>query len=416
MLPPPRAPGGAGPAWASVRVPRRRPRWRPAWWRAAASGPDGAAGPAARDAPDRAERPGWVAASSVVISAPFEPSPAFWPRRGPGRGAGSADRPAVATRGRWGRAIGGRAAPARRVRRPGSPGWSEGAAVYDGILAETIRFEGHGGDEIPGVPGPAAGDGPLPGVVVIHHMPGYDARRRRSPAPSPCTATGHLPEPALPGRPRRRSRARRRRGREARAGCPTSAASATWRARRTALRTFPACNAQGRRHRLLLGWAAGLPGARAGSASSTRRWTATAAGSWPRPDELAERQPVAPIDLTPACRPRSSGSSAPRTRTRHLSRSPPSTTRSPSTASRTSSTPTPRPGHAFFSVDRPIYNVEAVQDGWQRDLGVLRRPPGRLSRPGGPDGRVACAPGRPGTRGARRASRRGAHAGLVLTC
>jgi carboxymethylenebutenolidase len=26
----------------------------------------------------------------------------------------------------------------------------------------------------------------------------------------------------------------------------------------------------------------------------------------------------------------------------------------------------PDAGHAFFSVDRPSYNVEAVKDGWQR--------------------------------------------------
>jgi carboxymethylenebutenolidase len=46
--------------------------------------------------------------------------------------------------------------------------------VYDGIMAETIRFEGHGGDEIPGYLARPLGDGPYPGVVVIHHMPGYD--------------------------------------------------------------------------------------------------------------------------------------------------------------------------------------------------------------------------------------------------
>ena len=35
-------------------------------------------------------------------------------------------------------------------------------------------------------------------------------------------------------------------------------------------------------------------------------------------------------------------------------------------------------GHAFFSVDRPAYRVEAANDGWAEDLGFLRPLPGRL--------------------------------------
>jgi carboxymethylenebutenolidase len=46
--------------------------------------------------------------------------------------------------------------------------------MYDAMLAETIFFEGHGGDQIEGyLARPMAGD-PRGGVVVIHHMPGYD--------------------------------------------------------------------------------------------------------------------------------------------------------------------------------------------------------------------------------------------------
>ena len=35
------------------------------------------------------------------------------------------------------------------------------------------------------------------------------------------------------------------------------------------------------------------------------------------------------------------------------------------TARSTSSTPSPTPGHAFFSVDRPNYRVEAAKEGWK---------------------------------------------------
>jgi carboxymethylenebutenolidase len=42
------------------------------------------------------------------------------------------------------------------------------------IKAETITLAGHGGDEIEAYLAQPLGDGPYGGVVVIHHMPGYD--------------------------------------------------------------------------------------------------------------------------------------------------------------------------------------------------------------------------------------------------
>jgi carboxymethylenebutenolidase len=47
--------------------------------------------------------------------------------------------------------------------------------MYDAMMAETIRFTGHGGDRIEGYLARPLGPGPYGGVVVIHHMPGYDA-------------------------------------------------------------------------------------------------------------------------------------------------------------------------------------------------------------------------------------------------
>jgi carboxymethylenebutenolidase len=46
--------------------------------------------------------------------------------------------------------------------------------MYDGIMAETINLNGHGGDLIEGYLARPLGPGPFGGVVVIHHMPGYD--------------------------------------------------------------------------------------------------------------------------------------------------------------------------------------------------------------------------------------------------
>ena len=44
----------------------------------------------------------------------------------------------------------------------------------DAMGAETIRFVGHNGDELEGYRAQPLGGGPYGGVVVIHHMPGYD--------------------------------------------------------------------------------------------------------------------------------------------------------------------------------------------------------------------------------------------------
>jgi carboxymethylenebutenolidase len=47
--------------------------------------------------------------------------------------------------------------------------------MYDAMMAETINITGHGGDQIEAYLARPLGPGPFGGVVVIHHMPGYDA-------------------------------------------------------------------------------------------------------------------------------------------------------------------------------------------------------------------------------------------------
>jgi carboxymethylenebutenolidase len=46
--------------------------------------------------------------------------------------------------------------------------------VEDALTAESVTITGHGGDEIEAYLAQPLGDGPFGGVVVIHHMPGYD--------------------------------------------------------------------------------------------------------------------------------------------------------------------------------------------------------------------------------------------------
>jgi carboxymethylenebutenolidase len=47
-------------------------------------------------------------------------------------------------------------------------------STYDATLAETIRIVGHDGDEIAAYLARPMIPGPVPGVLVIHHMPGWD--------------------------------------------------------------------------------------------------------------------------------------------------------------------------------------------------------------------------------------------------
>ena len=46
--------------------------------------------------------------------------------------------------------------------------------MNDAMMAETISITGHGGDRIEAYLARPLGPGPYGGVVVIHHMPGYD--------------------------------------------------------------------------------------------------------------------------------------------------------------------------------------------------------------------------------------------------
>ncbi|HSR54629.1 MAG TPA: dienelactone hydrolase family protein [Alphaproteobacteria bacterium] len=46
--------------------------------------------------------------------------------------------------------------------------------AYEGMIAETVRVHGHGGELIDAYAARPLGSGPLPGVLVVHHMPGWD--------------------------------------------------------------------------------------------------------------------------------------------------------------------------------------------------------------------------------------------------
>ena len=50
--------------------------------------------------------------------------------------------------------------------------------MYDAMLAESVTITGYNGDEIEAYSARALREGPVGGVVVIHHLPGYDRQTK----------------------------------------------------------------------------------------------------------------------------------------------------------------------------------------------------------------------------------------------
>lgn len=46
--------------------------------------------------------------------------------------------------------------------------------TYEGMIAETVKVHGHNDDVIDAYAARPLGPGPFPGVLVVHHMPGWD--------------------------------------------------------------------------------------------------------------------------------------------------------------------------------------------------------------------------------------------------
>ncbi len=237
--------------------------------------------------------------------------------------------------------------------------------AFDAIRAETIRLPGHQGDQIAAYLARPLGAGPYPGVVVIHHMPGFDDWSKevtRTFAVNGYSAVcPHLHYREGPdASPEDASATVRAAG-----GVPDDRCVGDVAGAARFLRSLTNSNAKVG----VIGYCSGgrqayLCACRLPFDAAVVCYGAKIVAS---PDQLSDRQPVAPIDLTSDLRCPLLGLFG----AHDTNPSPPDVDRIDQELEAAGKTyefhSYQGAGHAFFAVQRAAqYRVEAANDGWQR--------------------------------------------------
>jgi len=235
---------------------------------------------------------------------------------------------------------------------------------YESLFAETIYLRGHQGDTIDSYLARPFGAGPYPGVVVIHHMPGWDEAHkeigRRFAHHGYVTNVPNLQFREGKATPEENSASIRTAG-----GMPDDRTMGDVQAAIDYLRALPYLNGKVG----VIGYCSG--GRQAYLAACTLRGidaviACYGGGVAAKPEELTPRQPVAPIDLTQKLQ-------CPLLGFFGIEDTRPS----PADAAKTEAAlkqfgktyefhTYENAGHAFFAVDRPQYRVHAAVDGWKK--------------------------------------------------
>ena len=236
--------------------------------------------------------------------------------------------------------------------------------MYEGILAETVSIQGHERDWISAYLARPLGTGPYPGVLVIHHMPGWDEATkeitRRFAVHGYAAICPNLHHREGPGAsPDDAAAAARAAG-----GVPDERFLGDAAGAVTALRTAPYGSGK-------VGSIGYCSGGRQSYIAACRLPLEAAVACYPgrvvaKEGELSQRQPVAPIDMT-------SGLSCPLLGLFGVEDPNPDPAQVEVIRQRLEREAKTfdfhsyeGAGHAFFSVDRPSYRVEAANDGWER--------------------------------------------------
>jgi carboxymethylenebutenolidase len=210
------------------------------------------------------------------------------------------------------------------------------------VTTETVRIRGHQGDEIPAYLAHPAGPGPFPGVVVLHHMPGFDEATKETTR----TFAAHGYTAIMPNL----------HWRNAPGASPDAAAAHHPRA-------LPSANGKVG----VIGYCSGgrqtfWPPA---ACPWTRPSTATAPSSWTRRRTASCSGSARSSGWPATCPARCWACSGPTTPAVPGRDRPPRAGAGPARQAFEFHTYLGA-GHGFFTVDRPSYRPEAAADGWQR--------------------------------------------------
>ena len=235
---------------------------------------------------------------------------------------------------------------------------------YESLFAETILMRGHLGDQIDAYLARPFGAGPYPGVVVIHHMPGWDGPHkeigRRFAHHGYVTIVPNLQFREGKATPEENSASVRAAG-----GMPDDRTMGDVQGAIDYLRTLPYLSGKVG----VIGFCSG--GRQAYLAACTLRGidaviACYGGGVAAKPEELTPRQPVAPIDLTKDLQCPLLGLFG----IEDTRPSPEDAAKTEEALKRHGKTyefhTYENAGHAFFAVDRPQYRVHAAIDGWKR--------------------------------------------------
>ncbi len=237
-------------------------------------------------------------------------------------------------------------------------------AIYEGMLAETVRIKGHNGDEIDAYLARPLGAGPFPGVVLIHHMPGWDEASkemaRKLAYHGYACISPNLHFRVGPGEIDDVVAAVRAEG-----GTPDAQFLGDFEGAMSHLRALPYHNGK-------IGCIGFCSGGRQSYIAACKASNLDAAvDCWggrvvTKAEDITERQPVAPFDMT-------SDMSAPLLGifgNDDQSPSPEDVNQTEDELKKLNKTYEfhryDGAGHGFFAVDRPSYRVEQAVDAWKK--------------------------------------------------
>ena len=236
--------------------------------------------------------------------------------------------------------------------------------MHDAMMAETITLTGDNGDDIEAYLARPLGSGPYPGVVVIHHMPGYDLATKEIVRTfavhgyaAVCPNLFHRYAPgASPGDAAAAARAA--------GGVPDGQCLGDVAGAIHYLRSLPYANGR-------VGVIGYCSGGRQTYLTACRLEVDAAVDCYggrvvASADDLSDAHPTAPIDMTADLRCALLGLFG----AEDANPSPAHVARMEEELKAHAKTyefhSYPGAGHGFFSVDRPSYHVDAAKDGWKQ--------------------------------------------------